>query len=244
MDLARLLTEAVGSWLNFEWCCDRSGLFNEKYLSVPIGQLLASRHQAVVRAEFNHPVIAPAMKGPGRRPQVDFAVCDPYPSVKVAVETKWIGKGRINVTDIIWDLIRLELIAYSSDAQCVFLLAGKRRDLIKLFNSSDFAGPRDAPYRRPILNVGNNSLHDLWLVPRDNYRVDLLRSLFESLQDKQLPQKIVTRRTSPFPTGDRSKQFQVYAWLVQCARKRQTFSPGATPRYRILKPNKDVSLQN
>lgn len=234
MDLARLLTEAVGSWLNFEWCCGRSGLFNEKYLSVPIGQLLAGQYGERVHAEYNHPVIAKKMLGPGRRPQIDFAVCDPYPSVKIAVETKWIGAGTIKITDIIWDLIRLELIANDSGATCIFLLAGKHRNLAKLFASPDFSGPPDIHYRRPILNAEKNTQQGLWLVPHDHYRVPILRRLFAELQEYEFPHKILTRRTTPFPDGDRLNQYQVYSWVVSSARKRRTFRPGASPQYRIV----------
>jgi hypothetical protein len=85
MNIARLISEAVGSWLKFEYC-DRSGLFNEKYLSVPIGHLLAARYGVRVYAEYDHPVIAPLMKSPGKRHQIDFAVCDPCPKVKVAAK--------------------------------------------------------------------------------------------------------------------------------------------------------------
>src|SRR5665213_3393392 len=129
MDIARLLTQAAGSWLHFEYCCNRSGLFNEKYLSVPIGQLLSSRFGDRVHAEFLHPVISPMMKGPGRRPQIDFAYCETYPNVSIAVETKWIGATKPKISDILWDLVRLEMIAHHSNAQCVFMLGGRRKDL-------------------------------------------------------------------------------------------------------------------
>jgi hypothetical protein len=237
MDIARLLTEGVGSWLNFEWCCDRSGLFNEKYLSVPVGQILAGRYGVRVHAEFKHPVLALANEGlPGRRPEVDFAVCDPYPTVKVAVETKWIGPNLIDVKDIIWDLIRLELIANNSNATCIFLLAGTRRNLSKLFSSAQFAGPPEISFKRPILNVKSNSQHGLWLVPQDQYRVPILQKLFKSLQDQEVPHKILTRRTAPFPSDNRINQYQVYSWIVRCMIKRKTFIPKESPRYRILTP--------
>ena len=35
--LSRRLTEGTGGWLQYEYQCNRSELFSEKYLSVPIG---------------------------------------------------------------------------------------------------------------------------------------------------------------------------------------------------------------
>ncbi len=119
-NIARLLSEGVGSWLHFEATCDRSGLFNEKYLSYPIGQILSARLGDRVQAEFTHPLLAPLMTGSGRRPQIDFAYCDIWPTPTIAVETKWIGRTKVSVEDIIWDLIRLEMIA-ASNKQPVFL---------------------------------------------------------------------------------------------------------------------------
>lgn len=77
MNLRRKLTEGVGGWLQFEYHCNRSGLFSEKYLSVPIGHILNSITADRVIAEFKHPVLAKAKDGPGRRPEVDFVVCSP-----------------------------------------------------------------------------------------------------------------------------------------------------------------------
>lgn len=42
MKLVRRLVEGVGAWLQFETHCNRRGLFGERYLSVPIGQILGA----------------------------------------------------------------------------------------------------------------------------------------------------------------------------------------------------------
>ena len=123
--LARKLTVGIGSWLQFEYHCHRSELFSEKYLSVPIGQLLNAYYGPHVYAEIRHPVLAPLAKGRGRRPEVDFAVLNPFPKFLIAIESKWASE-QTTADSILWDLIRLELIAHASNAQAFFILAGKK----------------------------------------------------------------------------------------------------------------------
>lgn len=128
MHLHRRLAEGVGAWLHFEYLCNRSGLFNERYLSWAVGQVLTSLFGDRVHAEFSHPVLASMTSAVGRPPAIDFVYCgDRYPDIMVAVETKWAGSSNASIDRIIWDLIRLEMIASRFDAQCVFLLAGSDR---------------------------------------------------------------------------------------------------------------------
>jgi hypothetical protein len=232
MDLARILNQGVGSWLHFEYSCNRSGLFNEKYLSYPIGQLLSARYGNRVLAEFLHPILAPMMTGPGRRPQVDFAYCDPYPTVKVAVETKWIGRRKVSIEEIVWDLIRLELISANSNAECFFMIGGRRKSLESLFTSEKFSGPNSAPDQRPILDWTNNEMKSFWLTPRYSYRIPLLRNVFKGTPDIEYPQRIITRRTEPFPKDCKMQGFQVYSWKIAAAEKRQTFRAKQARHYR------------
>jgi hypothetical protein len=235
-NLTRILSEAVGSWLHFEFNCNRSGLFNEKYLSFPLGQVLSARLGGRVHAEFTHPVLAALMNGRGRRPQVDFAYCEHWPRRTIAVETKWIGKTKVTVEDIIWDLIRLEMIAHESGATCIFVLGGKRRHLELLFKTAAFSGGRGAGHRRPILNTKSNSQYDLWLVPHDHYRIPMLRKLFANLQEVPMPHSLSTIRTAPFPLDPPKAHYQVYSWMVCTSTHRQTFLPGANKHYKTM-PN-------
>ncbi|MBP1861576.1 hypothetical protein [Rhizobium herbae] len=165
MNYARLLCEGVGSWLQFEHACDRSGLFSEKYLTQPIGQILSARSGNRVRAEYVHPVLSELAKGPGRRPEIDFVVCDPYPSITIAVESKWIGKTKPSVDKIFWDLIRLEMLAHHSKARCFFVLGGMRSDLNSYFKHKLFSGIEPGEQTRPLLRTDINNAHRTALVP-------------------------------------------------------------------------------
>ncbi len=232
MNLTRRLTEGVGAWMHFEFTCNRSGLFNEHYLSAAVGQILSATFGDRVHAEFDHPILAPMMIGRGRRPALDFVYCDPYPTIKVAVETKWAGSEHTTAESVIWDLIRLELVAHHHKAECIFLLAGKRPDLMKLFCSRDFFGPAHMPGRTPILNTDNNGPRRLSLLPDKHYRIPLLRRVFERCKKVPVPYSIITRRTQPFPIDCPNNQFQVFAWLIKSDTCRREFIPANNLHFR------------
>lgn len=232
MNLKRKLTEGVGGWLQFEYHCNRSGLFSEKYLSVPIGQILNSITAERVIAEFKHPVLANVKDGPGRRPEVDFVVCSPYPEIKYAVEAKWIGKTKVTMDRILWDLIRLELIASNSEAECFFLLGGKKGDLDRLFKTKDFLGDTTYKHRQPVLKHENNSRSRLDLVPTQPYRISLFRKIFRDFQEFDMPQILYSIRSNPFPFECKSNNYQVYCWRILSALNRTTFKPGNSKHYK------------
>jgi len=230
LNLTRLLTEGTGSWLHFEFTCNRSGLFSEKYLTVPIGQIL-SAWGGRVQAEYRHPVLGPLAQGRGRRPEVDFVVFGEYPRIKYAVESKWIGHTTPSAESVLWDLIRLEMIAHSEGAECVFVLGGQRDALNAFFNSDKFYGPRKPHQFRPLLRIDSNVIHSLPLVPTIPYRINMLRNLFVDYQHIAFPHKIATRRSAPFPQVGGLKQYQVYAWKVSSPGRRKEFYPKNSKHY-------------
>jgi hypothetical protein len=230
MDYARLLTEGVGAWLQFEHACDRSGLFSEKYLTLPIGHILSARSGNRALAEYKHPVLASLARGAGRRPEIDFVVCNKYPKIAIAVESKWLGRTRPSVQSILWDLIRLELVAHHDKARCFFVLGGKRADLEKLFSIETFSDALTKP-SRPLLRHLNNVLHKTNLVPTDRVRLRLLKALFAPYLQYEFPQRIITRRSAPFPSDQRASKFQIYTWEVFSAVNRETFLPWRSKHY-------------
>jgi hypothetical protein len=233
MNLTRRLTEGVGAWLHFEFCCHRSGLFNERYLSSAVGQILSSTYGERVHAEFEHPILAPLMMHGGRRPSLDFAYCENYPQIALAVETKWAGSSHTTVESVVWDLIRLEMVAHHHGADCVFILAGKHRDLINFFETVKFSGPSNTPGVTSILRTTSNSKVSLSLLPDKHYRISLFRRIFATLQQTPIPHRIITRRSDPFPSDCKNNQFQAYAWEILSAPGRQEFTPANIKHYRI-----------
>jgi hypothetical protein len=232
MDYAKVLTGGVGAWLQFEQACDRTGLFSEKYLTHPIGQILSARSGNKAFAEFKHPVLAPLAKGVGRKPEIDFAVCDPYPKISIAVESKWIGRSKPTVQSVLWDLIRLELLAHHEGARCFFILGGKRSDIESLFALEAFSAS-SGTHKKPLLKHNSNSLHKTNLVPTDPARIPTLKALFAAHLNMEFPHTIITRRSAPFPPDQKPNSFQVYTWEVMSPARRDTFWPRNSKHYAV-----------
>ncbi|MCX7310316.1 MAG: hypothetical protein NTV56_00965 [Alphaproteobacteria bacterium] len=223
MDYAKLLARGVGAWVQYEWACDHSGLFSEKNLAQPIGHILAGQSKNRARAEYTHTILASHMKGRGKRPAVDFVVFGEYPKVEIAVESKWFGKTDVTIEDIVWDLVRLELLA-NDGAECFFVLGGTRRSLDKLFADKDFAKGTSNRRPCPFLRHDNNILHPISIGPIDRRKLGILQPMYTKYPDLKFPTNIVTRRTAPFPEMTTIDGYQVYVWKISSAQNRKTFS--------------------
>ena len=151
MNIARKLSEGVAGWLFYELHSKRYELFSEKYLTAPIGNILHGQFERKVFAEYNHPLLSQS-KTPGRPPQLDFVIIENN-QITVAVESKWIGDSAISVADVIWDMIRLELVAKLTGAKCYFVLAGQKRKLNSFFQSERFLEKRSNGSTRPVLRL-------------------------------------------------------------------------------------------
>lgn len=232
MTLLRKLTEGLGAWLHYEYCCNRSALFSEKYLAPPVGVVLSSAQLGQVFAEFEHPILTTHMIGRGRRPALDFVICKEYPIPHVAIETKWIGASSIGVDDLVWDLVRLALLNVHHGTTCYFIIGGRRRDIERFFASKHFTGPKATPEVVPVMNTRSNHQSCIPLIPIHRYRIPLLRKVFDGWPENlQSPQKVITRRTNPFPHRPAGGQYQVYAWEVFCPPKKELFWPRNSTHY-------------
>ncbi len=233
MNLARIISAGLGGWLQFEFACGRSGLFDERYLSVAIAQILGGTLGGRILSEFDHPILNRYMAGPGRRPAIDFVFCEDYPKISVAVEAKWASSSHATVENIIWDLVRLEQVAHYHEAACFFVLAGKRADLERLFLSEKFQGRKGPFARGPILNVRSNAVHIFPLVPEHPYRIPLLRKIFTDSQEVPVPYRLRTVRAIPFPEEVPLNNYQVYVWSIRPEYERREFLPSKIDHYRI-----------
>jgi hypothetical protein len=233
MNLARIISSGLGGWLQFEFACGRSSLFDERYLSAAIAQILGGTRGGRILSEFEHPILHSYMTGPGRRPAIDFVYCEDYPRITIAVEAKWASSSHATVENIIWDLLRLEQVAHHHGATSLFVLAGKRADLRRLFLSEKFLG-RQGPFARgPILNIGSNANHIFPLVPEHPYRISLLRKIFIDLQGLPIPHRIRTVRATPFPEEVPLNHYQVYVWNVRPDYPRMEFLPSKIRSYHV-----------
>jgi hypothetical protein len=234
MWLGRKLAEGVGGWLQLEFQCHRSEVFSEKYLSVPVGQILSAEFGTKAYAEVNHPILAKLAKGSGRRPQVDFAVCNPYPQISVAVETKWVTSSAVQAHLIIWDLIRLEMLSYHLNARTFFVFGGKKKFLDVFFRSDAFLGPLADGRSRPILSLPNRPALGLRMHQPPISRIPILRKVFKvfKMADVEMPEAIKSSKPAIFPETCPRSRYQIYAWEIMPAKHRRTFLPSSHKFYK------------
>jgi hypothetical protein len=216
VDTVHAIAQATGAWLQYEFACGRSNLFNERYITTPVAAVLKHLYPHQVHSEFLHPILAPAKSGlPGRRPEVDFVVIEKYPKVICAVETKWVGKNGLSAEDILWDLMRLELIAHYEKAASYFVLAGRRKHLLQFFQSRAFLGipTSDGRYKRLLkLDGRRNARIRLDNPPRD--RAPIIGRLLQPYPSISFPSRLTTSTPYFYPEHCPSYQYQAFAWRV------------------------------
>ncbi len=233
MDTSRKLAEGIAGWLLYEFQCNRSGVFNERYLSTAVSNILLSVYGANVHSEFLHPILAPAKTGPGRRPEVDFAVVKTWPTPLCVIETKWVGPTLLSASDIIWDLLRLELIAHATKADAFFVLAGRTKYLRKLFTSKAFLGaPTRNGKHRPLLKLDARKTARLRVDNPQRDRVAVYKDLFVQYQDVLFPSRITMEEAQQYPENPKQYQYQVFSWRILSKSAEPRFKPSSHKEYR------------
>lgn len=222
MHIARKLSEGVASWLRFEFHCLRGHLFEEKYLAYPIGQILFAEYGNKLVSEYDHPLLTEHKVGPGKKPKMDFAVLQ-NDNIILSLEAKWAGKTTLKVEDLIWDLIRLELMANHYGCTSLFLLAGQRRTIKKLFESSAFLAPSEKRSPRPILKDGVHRSMALRLDTPPKQRERIMKKLLSRYPDIEMPSKISSGKPFYYPLKCNMGDFQVYVWQIEPSTPRECF---------------------
>ena len=145
MSDARRISEAVGSWLHFEFACYRGGLFSESTLKAAVGSVLSSFPIEVAGARAHAEVRHVAL---GNLRRLDYALClrndnEIVNSIQVAVESKWAGSSYCTPENVAQDFMRLMLVKrVNLSARCIFLLAGSAKNLQSVFAYPPFTtGP-------------------------------------------------------------------------------------------------------
>jgi hypothetical protein len=224
MDTARLLAQGVGGWLLYEFCCSRSRLFNERYMAGPIAQVLNAEYGLQVHSEYLHPVLAKTKTGPGRRPEVDFAVVDGAGVLKCVVESKWVGPGGLPAEHIIWDVLRLELVASDTGADAYFLLAGRRRHLEAFFETKAFKGVEYKGKFRRLLKLDHRKNPRMRVDNPPTDRRAAFKAVLTPYGGVSFPTRVSTSLCYAYPSDVPKFQYQAYVWKV--------FAPTGTPRFK------------
>ena len=224
MHIGNKLAKGVSSWLRFEFQCSRGHLFEEKYLSYPIGQILHSEYGNKLVSEQNHPLLEEHTIGPGKRPKLDFAVLQDN-NYLLSIEAKWAGKTPLKVEDIIWDLVRLELMANKYKCDSFFLLAGQKKKIQSLFQNHAFQAPLSNRSFRPILKDGVHRSLGMKLDAPPKQREKVMKKLFSKYPDIEIPTKISSGNPYFFPKDCNNSDFQVYVWEIKPVKDRTSFIP-------------------
>lgn len=235
MELDKVLARGIAGWLQFEHACHRASIFSEKYLSVPIAQILNTPFGINVHAEIEHPILGNLSPGRGRPPEIDFVVYNDKREIIVAIESKWVGPNvtKQTVERIIWDLVRLAMIGNNDKMNCYFVLAGKKKHLQTLFNNTHFNGERDKKgRRRPILKVRPDDYMDVRIDSPKDDRIKLLKPIFKLCQDIELPMRLGTGKTQCYPKDAFNYDYQVYVWEVMPNKQKIVFKPKNHKHYK------------
>jgi hypothetical protein len=203
-------------------------------MSVPIANALHYLHGGEVRSEFLHPVLAPTKTGPGRRPEVDFAVVHHYPSVSCVLESKWVGANGLTAEEVLWDLLRLELIAHHVGGPAYFLLAGRRRHIEMFFQSKAFLGAITyrGTYRR-LLKLDERRNARIRVDTPAGDRIEIFRKLLRPYQGVSFSSRITTSICHFYPKDCPMFQHQAYAWRVLAPKDTHRFVPSNHSEYKI-----------
>lgn len=225
MNVKRKLSEGVAGWLMYEFHSMRANLFDEKYLVTPISNILGGIYGDRVNAEFNHPILNQHKTGPGRPPQVDFVIKDTNQNIKIAVESKWYGNSPVNVSDIIWDLVRLELLHNEYGSSCFFVLGGMKKRLNELFTSKSFNNPKPDGKSRPVLRINRVKKQSLRLDSPSKLVVNQIKGKMLQYQDVSMPSKVSTEFPSHYPRECKNADHQIYVWEIRSLSSQPRFKP-------------------
>lgn len=228
--LRRALSEGLSSWLTFEHHAGRDELFSERYLALPIAQILRNHVTGKVIAEHNHPVLATLGKQ-GRPPQLDFVVQEKGKTT-LALESKWAAERGVSVADVVWDCIRLELAAHHYGCDAVFILAGTRAQIDSVLESTSFNPRTSRGKPSPVLGlngVGRSSLNVQ--SPKRDFG-PVVHEIMQKYSTVQWPRSFVCGQGTQLPKDPSANQYTAVVWHIapEAAVKRFTFKVDAAKK--------------
>lgn len=221
--LRRSLSEGLAAWLTFESQCGREELFSERYLALPIAQILARNTSGRVVAERNHPVLS-SIGVVGRPPQIDFVVEEDH-GVVLVLESKWAGAAGVSVKDVVWDCVRLELAAHSYGCEALFVLAGTRSQVDRTLASAPFNPKTKGGKPSLVLGLHGRGRYSVNIQsPKRDFGPSLHRQL-AAYPDVAYPASFVCGHGAQVPKDPSANAFTAAVWHIrpEVPAKRATF---------------------
>lgn len=161
-DLSRRLAVAIPAKLDFDFACNRGHSFGEYHVHGVINEILCAQvDSSDYTIEPNFPAFAIQKQNSRGMRAIDFAIARRMPDgsrplgtradpVDIAVEVKWAKSSYCTPMNVLSDLNRLSLIVDAGEAKAgLLVVAGPRRDVIKLMKSPEFH-PSESHYQRPL----------------------------------------------------------------------------------------------
>lgn len=156
-NLGKKIVDGTYGRLEFDFATHRGKSFNEHHLHGVLNEVLTSNvdlQGASVEPNYAAPALQRSETKSGDKKKLDFAVIEQLDedwrelavvrsnNILCAIEAKWAKSAYCTDTSILNDLCRLSLVATANPGSiCYFVLAGPKRDLIRLFRSPLLSPP-------------------------------------------------------------------------------------------------------
>jgi len=253
MTATRRFAEALGSWMHFETCCFRAGLFSESSFKSAIGSvassLQAEHRGARVHADYPLSSIqripdSERKIGGGRKRSVDFALIyddgrQPVSEPQILIEAKWAGSSHCSVTNLMADLIRLSLMKRAHQhATCLLVLAGHANDVDKVLLRRPFAGDTKDKVRFD----GTGTRRKFRFLPKNSDHQSCFSSAISGFHKANLGVPIAFSTSGSLPYPSAPTKFKAVAWEVHAVHD-QNLSRDEWPapkRKRAAAPEEDT----
>lgn len=236
----RRFSEALGSWMHFEACCFRAGLFSESSFKSAIGSVASSLHakHKAARVHADYPLSsiqkvpdAERRIGGGGKRSVDFAIIyddgrEPASNPELLIEAKWAGSSHCTVANVMADFIRLCIMKKAHpDATCLFVLAGHSRDVDKVLSRRPFIGGK-----KDIVRFnGSGTITKFKFLPKNLEHQRAFAPAISEFHAANLRVPIAFCTTGSLPYPAAPAKFKAVAWEVRSVDP-QSLAPDEWPK--------------
>ena len=218
------IADGLAGWLTFELRCGREELFRESLLAHPLQQLLNYRFPGLVKAEVSHPILS-ALSRKGRKPTIDFGIEGDDGRYLAVVETKWVSKSPTLLRDILRDVVRLDMVVPTYADEGFLILAGRKRNIQKLFKDSQFQPHPNHLNSKHILPLESHTKSSVRFLPTPEFRRKLYSQVLDTFRECKVSKSIPLERSGPYPRCANVDHYEVYLWRLRKYGQSEQFKP-------------------
>lgn len=177
-------------------------------------------------------MLKPKKTWAGRNPQIDFVQLNEKGEPAIAIESKFVGVGssKLSIGDVIWDLIRLELINFELGIKCYFVVAGKRKKINEFFTAKKFFDVDKKSALNQLLPTPEKFTGRLNILNCSAKRLSTFKKYLIQYKDLELPSIIRFNSVHFYPKSCSNFDNQVFVWEISSLRKKPRFTPARDKR--------------